>query len=74
MQILAEWIGYIVIIIGLSVVALFFVMKISDYIPTPRKWLYKKLDKLAKNEPEIFLNMMIYFKRKYKLKHKEVSV
>ena len=69
MQILAELIGYIVIIIGFLLVGLFFIMKILDYIPTPRRWLYRKLEKLAKNEPEIFLNMMIYFKRKYNLKH-----
>lgn len=73
MQTLAEWIGYIVIIVGLLVVLLFFVMKILVYIPTPRKWLYKKLDNLAKNEPEIFLKMMIYFNRKYNIKHKLVD-
>lgn len=73
MQMIAEWIGYIVIATGLILIGLFFIIKILDYIPTPRRWLYKQLGKLAKKEPDVFLNMMIFFKRKYKLKHKTMN-
>jgi len=74
MDLIATYTGYFVFILGLLIVGLLFIMKIIDYIPTPRKWLYKNIAKLAKNEPKVFLKMMIYFKRKYDLKHEKVSI
>lgn len=74
MAALAEYIGYTVIIIGLLLVGLFMIMKIMDYIPTPRKWLYKKISQLAQKEPDVFLNMIIFLKRKYKLKYKSKDI
>ena len=71
MENVALCIGYGVIILGFIMIGLLFVMKILDYIPTPRKWIYKQMGRLARNEPDVFLNMMIYFKRKYNLKDKK---
>lgn len=72
METIALYMGYLVITIACLVFSLLMIMKISDYTPTPRRWLYKKMGQLAKKEPDTFLNMMIFFKRKYNLKHKSL--
>ncbi|MDX9744846.1 MAG: hypothetical protein RBT59_13575 [Arcobacteraceae bacterium] len=70
MENIATYLGYTVMILGFVLVIFLLIMKIWEYMPTPRKMLYRKLDRLAKKEPEIFLNFLLFIKRKYSLKHK----
>ncbi|MDD5373266.1 MAG: hypothetical protein PHO62_07580 [Sulfurimonas sp.] len=73
MESIATYLGYIVMILGFVLVIFLLIMKIWEYMSTPRKMLYRKLDRLAKTEPEVFLNFSLFIKRKYHLRHKSLN-
>lgn len=67
---LSNFVGIGVMLIGALMLVFLIVLKIAEFLPTPRKLMYRKLSRLAAKEPEVFLNFMAFTKKKYNLKYK----